>query len=276
MRFLVGLIGADVGGSLSRPLHEREATELGLTVHYQPVEVGERPAVAELAELLRVARRLGFRGLNVTYPCKQSVVPLLDRLSPDAARLGAVNTIVFDGEAAVGHNTDRGGFADSFSAGLPGAARDRVVLLGAGGAGAAVGHALLDAGTRRLSLVDPDPVRAERLGTMLAHHFGPDSVVLGDTGEPVDGLVNATPIGMTAHPGMPVPPERVRPGMWVADIVYRPALTPLLRHARALGCRTLPGGGMLALQAARGFALFTGHRPDSSRMLRHLEALLTH
>ncbi|MEU4564024.1 shikimate dehydrogenase [Actinoplanes sp. NPDC023936] len=272
-RFLVGLIGADVGGSLSRPLHEREAAELGLRLFYQPIEVGDRPSGGELSGLIRTARRMGFRGLNVTHPCKQAVLPYLDRLSPDATALGAVNTIVFAGDEAVGYNTDWAGFGESLATGLPGVARDHVIQLGAGGAGAAVGYALLRSGTRVLTLVDPAPDRAARLARVLADQFGADRVVIGDGSGPADGLVNASPIGMTAYPGVPVPVERLRRDMWVADIIYRPAVTALLRRARDLGCRTLAGSGMLALQAAHGFELFTGHRPDSDRMLRHVEAL---
>ncbi|WP_406673172.1 shikimate dehydrogenase [Nonomuraea sp. N2-4H] len=275
--YLIGLIGSGIGPSLSPPLHEREAAHHGLRYVYRLLDTDRLGDDA--GELLRTARRFGYDGLNITHPCKQAVIPHLDELSPDAAMLGAVNTVVFDGERAVGHNTDWTGFAESFTRGLPGAPTRHVVQLGAGGAGAAVGHGLLTLGADVLTVVDADPGRAAALADRLAERHGAGRVRQGRTAdlpallEGADGLLHATPTGMAHHPGMPLPAELLRPELWVADIVYRPLETELLKQARALGCRTLDGGGMVVFQAAHAFRLFTGRTPDAERMLAHLTDL---
>jgi shikimate dehydrogenase len=264
------LIGAGIGSSLSPPLHEREAAELDLDYGYRLIDIDGREE--DVAVLLERAREAGFRGVNVTHPCKQAVVPLLDALSDDARALQAVNTIVFDGAGATGHNTDTTGFAESFARGLPDAELDRVVLLGAGGAGTAVAHAALRLGARRLTIVDTDRDRAvacvRRLGDPRAAAGTLDDLA------GADGLIHATPTGMEGHPGLPLDDDHLNPGLWVAEVVYRPLETRLLRRARELGCRTLDGGGMAVFQAADAFALFTGVEPDRERMLRHFAELV--
>jgi len=276
--YVVGLIGADIGPSFSPSLHEREATELGLRYVYERIDIKELGVAPEgVGELLRRAQRTGFRGVNVTHPCKQTVVEHLSDLSSDAATLGAVNTVVFEDGNAVGHNTDWPGFQQSFARGLPDVATSRVVLLGAGGAGAAVAHAALSLGIERLSVVDTDLNRADVLARSLRRRYGDDRAVvparLSAELPRADGLINATPTGMATHPGAPLPLELLHDRLWVADVVYRPLETELLRHARHLGCRTLDGGGMAVFQAALSFELFTGRKPDRERMLRHFALL---
>jgi shikimate dehydrogenase len=273
-RHEVGLIGAGIGASLSPALHEREAAEQGLDYAYRLLDIDERePSPANVGELLEEAHLAGFSGLNVTHPCKQAVVPHLDALSDDAAALQAVNTVVFEDGRAVGHNTDTTGFAENFVRGLPGVAAQSVVLLGAGGAGTAVAYAALRLGVQRLTVVDIDRERAHACVRQLQS----DRVVAGtlDSLADADGLIHATPTGMEGHrSGMPLDAELLHPGLWVAEIVYRPLETALLRHARALGCRTLDGGGMAVFQAADSFELFTGVQPDRERMLRHFADLV--
>ncbi|WP_336204123.1 shikimate dehydrogenase [Nonomuraea sp. LPB2021202275-12-8] len=276
--FLTGLIGSGIGPSLSPPLHEREAAHHGLHYVYRLLDT-DRLGL-DVGELVRTARRFGYDGLNITHPCKQSVIPHLDDLSPDARMLGAVNTVVFDGERATGHNTDWTGFAESFARGLPDAPTRRVVQLGAGGAGAAVAHALLTLGADRITVVDEDLARAAALAAELSGRFGPGRARHATPAElpellaEADGLAHATPTGMAHHPGLPLPASLLHPGLWVADIVYRPLETELLKQARALGCRTLDGGGMVVFQAVHAFRLFTGREPDAERMLAHLTDLV--
>jgi quinate/shikimate dehydrogenase (NAD+) len=279
-RYLVGLVGAGIGASLSPALHEREAEQHGLRYLYQLIDTDRLGLGADgVGALLGQARRLGYRGLNVTHPCKQEVVRHLDDLSPEAAAVDAVNTVVFEGGRAVGHNTDGVGFRQSFARRLPDVAIDGVVVLGAGGAGAAVASAVLDLGAGRVSLVDPDHARAVRLTGALRARFGPARAACAEvrdlpgTLSAADGLINASPVGMTGHPGIPLPVELLRPELWVADVVYRPLRTELLRRAHGAGCRTLDGGGMLVFQAAAAFRIFTGREPDADRMFRHLASL---
>jgi shikimate dehydrogenase len=278
--YSAGLIGAGIGGSLSPGLHEREAWRLGLESSYRlfDLDVLGRPP-DEVGALVREARELGLSGVNVTHPCKQLVVPELDELSDEAAALHAVNAVVFDGDRLVGHNTDTTGFQEAFVRGLPGAELERVVLLGAGGAGAAVAHALLGVGVQELAVVDVDASRALELVGSLAARFG-DGCARGAGPEELgrllaaaDGLAHATPTGMTGHAGTAVPADLLRPALWVADIVYVPVDTRLLLDARARGCRTLPGTAMVALQAAGSMELFAGLKPDRERMLAHAEQL---
>ena len=279
--FLVGLVGTGIGPSLTPPLHEQEADRLGLRYLYRRLDLDRLGLAPEaVGDVLAAARLAGYDGLNVTHPCKQLVIAHLDELSPDAEALGAVNTVVLRDGRAVGHNTDWSGFARAFDRGLPEAPLERVVLLGGGGAGSAVAHALLTLGARRLTIVDVDGDRARMLATSLAGRFGADRVHgTGPEGldaavAAADGLVHATPTGMAAHPGLPVDAELLRPDLWVADIVYRPLETELVRTARSLGCRVLDGGGMAVFQAVDAFRLFTGVEPDAERMLAHFETLV--
>lgn len=271
---LVGLIGAGIQASRTPAMHEREGAANGLRYVYRLIDLdllGLGPDA--LPDLLTAAERMGFAGLNVTYPCKQSVLPLLDDLSDDARALGAVNTVVLKDGRRVGHNTDWWGFAESFRQELADVRRDRVLLCGAGGAGAAVAHALLTLGTGRLAILDVEPERAERLAADLRDRFGADRAVAVSDAEAglagADGLVNATPMGMAKMPGTPVPAALLRPDLWVAEIVYFPLETELLRAARAIGCRTMGGGGMAVYQAVAAWRLFTGREPDAGRMRRH-------
>ncbi|WP_394617073.1 shikimate dehydrogenase [Lentzea sp. JNUCC 0626] len=271
--YLIGLVGSGIGPSLSPALHEREAAELGLRYTYRllDLDVLGRP----VGEVLATARAEGFDGLNITHPAKQAILPHLDEIAPEAAALGAVNTVVFQNGKAVGHNTDATGFALSLGRGLPDVPKDDVVLLGAGGAGAAVGHALLSLGVTRLGVHDVDQSRAEQLTTALQHRFGASRacVCTPDAVRTADGLVHATPTGMAAHPGLPIDRSLLHQRLWVADIVYRPLETALLAAARAQGCRVLHGGGMVVLQAAESLRLFTGVEPNAGRMLAHFEEL---
>ena len=189
--------------------------------------------------------------------------------------IGAVNTVAMRDGRMTGHNTDVGGFRDSLVEGLAGAPVGRVLQLGAGGAGAAVASALLSLGAELLDIVDVDAARAEALAEQMGRQFGRTVRGLGapplDTAS-YDGIVNATPIGMNAHPGMPLPAERIDPRHWVADIVYFPLETELLRKARAKGCRTVDGSAMVIGQAAQAFEIMTGHRADKERMRRSFSA----
>ena len=264
--YLTGLIGAGIGTSLSPPLHEREAASLGLRYTYRTLDIEQLREPVE--ELLARAVDAGYDGLNVTHPCKREVLSLLDELSPEAEALGAVNTIVIRDGRTSGHNTDATGFAASVRRGLPDAALERVVLLGAGGAGSAVAHALRELGCEELAIFDADAERARALARAVGGSVLPRPALDG-----FDGLVHATPTGMEGHGGIALDPDLLHPGMWVADIVYRPLETPLLRAARERGCRALHGGGMVVFQAADSFELFTGVRPDRERMLRHFAEL---
>jgi shikimate dehydrogenase len=272
-RFVVGLIGAGIGTSASPYLHEREADGLGLRYAYQIIDIEALGLPPEsVGQLVGEARRMGFAGLNITHPGKRLVVEHLDELAPVAAALGAVNTVVFRDGRAIGHNTDGTGFAAGFERGLPSVRLKRVLQLGAGGAGAAVAHALRGLGAEQIIIVDAEPGRAAALAATVdgAEPDGLDR--LAEHAAAADGIVNATPVGMVGHPGLPLPVDLLRPEHWVADVIYRPLRTELLRRADELGCRTLTGGGMVVYQAAASMRLFTGRADiDAERMRRSFE-----
>jgi shikimate dehydrogenase len=276
---LIGLIGSGIAPSRSPALHMREGAAQGLAYIYRRIDLDVLGlGVEALPDLLAAACRFAFTGLNITHPCKQAIIPLLDELSPDARALGAVNTVVFghDGRT-LGHNTDWSGFAESFRRELADVRRERVVLVGAGGAGAAVAHALLTLGVRMLTVIDVDAARAGQLAADLCVRFGAGRAVAAHDPAPMveaaGGIVNATPMGMGAHPGLPVARELLRPDLWVADVVYFPIETAFLRAARDLGCRTMSGGGMAVFQAVGAFRLFTGRQPDAERMIAHFNSM---
>ncbi|MGE8485785.1 MAG: shikimate dehydrogenase [Pseudomonas sp.] len=275
---LAGLIGAGIQASRTPALHEHEGDAQGLRYLYRLIDLDQlKLDSGALPDLLMAAERMNFTGLNITFPCKQTIIPLLDELSPEARGIGAVNTVVFKDGKRIGHNTDCLGFAEGFRRGLQDVARERVVQMGAGGAGAAVAHALLSEGVQLLSIFDVDHSRAQSLADNLNQHFGFGRAVAGHdlpgTLGQADGLVNTTPMGMKKLPGMPVPVELLRADLWVAEIVYFPLETELLRNARALGCRTLDGGNMAVFQAVKAFELFSGVVPDAQRMLAHFQSM---
>jgi shikimate dehydrogenase len=278
-KLLVGLIGAGIQRSLSPAMHEEEARAQGLKLHYQLIELDRSAQGARaLPSLIEAARTMGFAGLNITYPCKQAVIALLDGLSDEAAAMGAVNTVVFDQGRAIGHNTDGSGWAWGFRRELPQADLSRVVLLGAGGAGSAIAHAVLRMGAGALVLVDREPERALDAARALCARYGAGRVTaesdparaLADA----SGLIHATPTGMDKLPGLPLPAPLLRRGLWVSEVVYFPLETALLRAARAAGCAVCDGGTMAVGQAVGAFRLFTGREPDAQRMRRHFLQLI--
>lgn len=266
-----GLLGRSILASRSPWLHEQEAQAQGIALSYALFDFDALGlADHDLERQLHELAAAGFAGVNVTFPFKQAVIPLLDELGDCAAAVGAVNTVAMRGGQLVGYNTDKSGFQESLAENLPGAALDRVLQLGAGGAGAAVANALLDSGVGLLEITDVDPARGEDLAARLQARHGAQRVIARashslDTAA-VDGIVNTTPMGMKSCPGMAIAPDLVRPRHWVADIVYFPLETELLRCAQARGCRVMNGSGMAVGQAAHAFAVFTGVKADKARM----------
>lgn len=277
-KLLVGLIGAGIQQSLTPAMQEEEARRHGLRLHYQLIDLDRTPgAHGQLASLVGAARTMGFAGLNITFPCKQAVLPLLDELSPEARAIGAVNTVVNLDGRLVGHNTDATGWAWGLRRSLPGADLACVVLLGAGGAGSAVADAVLRLGAGELRIVDVEPARALGLAASLEARFPARVRAFDRAREALDGatgLVHATPTGMAKMPGLPLPAELLRPALWVSEIVYFPIRTALLEAARAAGCRTVDGGSMAVGQAVGAFELFTGRAADPERMAAHFHRLL--
>lgn len=268
-----GLIGRDILASRSPWLHEQEARALGFELKYELFDFKARGLHEDaLGPMLRRLTAEGFSGVNITFPFKASVMPLLDSIDDGAVLVGAVNTVAMRDGRLVGYNTDMIGFRDSFARDLPGASLSRVLQLGAGGAGAAVASALLSLGTQRLEIADVQRDRAEALAQRLRGRFKQADIVAADVDgidtRSASGVVNATPIGMAAHPGSALDVRKLLPHLWVVDVVYFPLETELLRAAREAGCRTLNGSGMVIGQAALAFEIITGRVADQQRMGR--------
>lgn len=278
-KLLCGLIGAGIQRSLTPAMQEEEARAQGLRLHYQLIDLDRRGLGAEaLPALLDAARTIGFAGLNITFPCKQAVIPLLDDLSDEARAMGAVNTVVHRDGRLIGHNTDGSGWRWGFERLLPGADIGRVLLLGAGGAGSAIAHALLRMGVGQLVIVDAEVARAlalaESLNALYPGRRAGGSADLAAALQGASGLVHATPTGMDKLPGLPLPAELLHPGLWVSEIVYFPLATALLQAARERGCRVADGGGMAVGQAVGAFEHFTGLKADPARMDAHFRRLV--
>lgn len=275
---LAGLIGSGIQASRTPSMHEHEGDAQGIRYLYRLIDLDALQLdLTALPALLDSAQQMGFTGLNITFPCKQAVIPLLDELSDEARGIGAVNTVVFRDGKRIGHNTDCLGFAEGLRRGLGDVDRRQVVQMGAGGAGSAVAHALLSEGVERLIIHEVDQARAQVLVDALNQHFGAERAVLGaDLAHDVTtstGLVNTTPVGMAKLPGTPLPPELLHVGLWVAEIIYFPLETELLKRARALGCRTLDGGTMAVFQAVKAFELFSACPADAERMQAHFHSM---
>ena len=272
--YLLGLIGSGIQASRTPAMHEREGARRGFRTLYRLIDITPLGlTAAALPELLTNCQRLGFNGLNITHPCKQAVIPLLDELSEDAAAIGAVNTVVFKDGLKVGHNTDWWGYTDGFRRGLPDADLARVLQLGSGGAGAAVAYALMKLGAESLMIFDIDRAKAQALADDLNRRFDGRVSAVDDAAaaaKSATGIVQCTPIGMSAHPGLPIAADALRPSLWASEIVYFPLETEFLRTAKARGCRVVDGSGMAVGQAVRAFELFTGMTADAEAMRRDL------
>lgn len=276
---LVGLIGSGIDGSLTPSMHEREGDRQGLRYLYKRIDLAKLGLDQKaLPELLLAAERLGFTGLNITHPCKQAVVRHLHELSDEASGIGAVNTVLFRNGKRIGYNTDGRAFVDSFRNHLGDAPHRSVVLAGAGGAGTAIAHSLLNSLDTSLIILDEDLQRAEKLTASLNQSYGTDkaqtATELADVVARADGFINATPVGMEHSPGSVLPRDLIRRDLWVADIVYFPLETALLKAARSKGCRVMDGGGMAVRQAAAAFTIFSGCNADVTRMQDHFRELI--
>lgn len=271
---LLGLIGEGLDLSRTPAMHEAEGLAQGAPTVYRRIDtLTPRAQGRELDTLLQAAIAAGFNGLNITHPYKQAVLPLLDDISEQARQLGAVNTVVIDKDGrTTGHNTDVTGFARGLEEGLPNAKMDTVVQVGAGGVGNAVAYSLVTHGVKNLKIVDLDAARAQALADVINKAVGREAVVgvdsesVEETIAAADGVVNATPMGMVAHPGTAFDVSCLTADHWVGDVVYMPIETELLKSARELGCATLDGTRMAIHQAVDAFRLFTGLEPSVERM----------
>lgn len=259
---LLGLVGSPISQSAAPAMHEAAAAALGMRCFYHLIDI---PGLdrAGLQATLDGVRRIGFSGVNVTFPYKEAVVPLLDRLSPAAQGMGAVNTVVVEGGKLVGHNTDSSGFGSAFREVFGPRPEGPVALIGAGGAGRAIAFAFAALGSPELRLFDADRAKARALADALGDRLAVtlcDDVASALRG--ACGAVNATPVGMLPSRESPIAPDLLAPEIWIADAVYTPLWTPLLLAAKARGCKVMTGRELAVYQAVDAFKLFTGRDPS--------------
>lgn len=279
---LVGLIGWPTSHSVSPAMHNAAFAELGLEWCYVPLPVPTEP-VERIGEAVLGLRALGLRGANVTVPHKQAVIPYLDRLSPAAQAIGAVNTIRVEPDGSLfGDNTDARGFvADLRDHGVDPAGQ-RVLVLGAGGSARAVVYGLAAAGAQRIAICNRSVDRAQVLAGEMQPHFAECSITahsladaVADLALTTDLIVNTTSLGMTPNVDTTPWPDTVdfRVDQTVYDLVYNPPQTRLLQKAAADGAQAIGGLGMLIWQGALAFELWTGQTPPVKTMLAAAEAI---
>lgn len=272
---VVGLFGYPLSHTLSPVMHNAAFASLDLPFVYIPFPVEP----AHLEEGVKGIRALNLRGVNITIPHKQNVMAFLDRLTPEAELIGAVNTIVNDNGILTGHNTDGAGFVKALEETGEKDLKSRYVLiLGAGGAARAVAVSMALRGAGRIVIAgrtigkaqEITAVISERICGACASVFDLHSSRLPDELAAADIIINSTPIGM--YPKHDVPPfvdlSVCHPGALVCDLVYNPVDTSLLKAARDKGLGTLSGIGMLVWQGALAFKLWTGQQPPVE-LMRH-------
>ena len=278
----LGLIGYPLSHSLSPRLHMAAFKALGLDGEYRlyPVAPEDIDGLIKIAGCIRNGE---LQGLNITIPHKQSILPLVDELAPSAKVIGAVNTISFENNKLIGHNTDAPGFLSDLRRYLPNEfSEKKSIVLGAGGAARAVVYALLmDNWTVSLAVREADVEQAALLIASITHEVNGGEIrsVLIEVDElspHLDGInliVNATPVGMFPESGnSPWPRGLFFPkGAVVYDLVYNPRETAFIQQARAAGLRTGSGIGMLVEQAALSFEIWTGQVPPRDHMCASVE-----
>ena len=273
-KMLVGLIGANIQGSMSPALFADALAAAAIDGYYHLLDVDRLPG-RSLPQLFDAIKAAGFAGANVTYPFKQEIIPLLDAVDPEAAQVGAVNTVAIapDGHTT-GYNFDRRAWCNSFveTLGRDSAQGKTVVQVGAGGAGRAVAFALMDLGVAVLVIHDLDAAPANALKVELSSYYGPSHCRIADDLKrdiaSADGVVNATQVGMCGFPGCPVPVAALKAAHWAADVIYTPMETAFLKAASLAGARLLNGRGMCVHQAVEAFRCLTSVAPDLARLYR--------
>ncbi|MFH0792714.1 MAG: shikimate dehydrogenase [bacterium] len=279
---VVGIFGWPVRHSLSPPMQNAAFRAAGLDYVYIPFAIPP----AKLGESLQLLAGLGIAGVNLTVPHKESAIPYLHKLSKTARRVGAVNTVrVLKNGNLEGHNTDVIGFAQSLQRDAGFKIRGKsALLIGAGGAARAVGYALASGGAAKVTIVNRTAQRAYNLAVFLrsvarknltVQIVEPGEASLAEEIAQADLVVNATSLGLKVSDPVPISLRGLRPKTLVFDTIYNPSQTRLLKAARAKGCKTCNGLGMLARQGAASFKIWTGRDPDLSLMMKTLRRCLS-
>lgn len=267
----LGLIGEGISKSSAPRLHEFLGKMYGLPVSYVRIDSRENPSF-DFAEAFKRCGGTGFRGVNVTHPFKEKVRSFIDIPDPAVARIGAINTVVFEPLPWRGFNTDYSGFSGAFRHRFGDAAPGRALIVGAGGVGKAMAFSLAELGADEIWLYDIDAARAEGLAKTLKG-AGINVATVGETDftsaiRQADGLINGTPIGMWTNPGSPIPAGAVGGQRWAFDAVYTPMETEFLKAARAKSLDIMSGYDLFLFQGFHAFEIFTGVHVDPSEAIK--------
>lgn len=270
-RVRLGLIGDNIARSRSPDLHRLAGKLCGIDVSYDlfvPRDMG-----GDFDAVFDACGASGVRGVNVTYPYKESVVARV-RLAGQVRRIGSVNTVVFGERGPAGHNTDHSGFLAAYRAAFGEMPPGKVALVGAGGVGKAVAYGLAALGAREIAVIDRDEPKARALAeAVAAASEGVVATCADDAGEAVrhaDGVVNCTPLGMVGHPGSAVPLDLLGRQRWAFEAVYTPVDTPFKLAAEKAGLKVLSGYELFFHQGVDAFRIFTGLTPDLDALRRLL------
>ncbi|MBL4626519.1 MAG: shikimate dehydrogenase [Roseicyclus sp.] len=271
MTLRLGLIGDEIAQSHAPALHGMAGRRLGVEVRYDRLVPGDLGQGFDT--VFAAARDGGYRGVNITYPYKERVVPNLRLADPVIAAIGAVNTVTFGEDGPWGHNTDYSGFKAAYRAGMGATLPGRTLLVGAGGVGRAIAFALVDLGVEAVILHDRDLAKAKALASDITSAFPGFDVQIGlSAARNVNGLVNCTPVGMGGHPGNPMPRDVMASATWAFDAVYTPQETAFLQVARAAGLSTLSGWELFFHQGVDAWSIFSGMPVDEQRLRADLLA----
>lgn len=265
---LAGVIGSPIEHSKSPVLHGHWLKRYGIKGHYIPMNISHD----NLETSLRALPKMGFVGVNVTIPHKETVLSIADSVTDRAAIIGAANTLTFSEDGKIyADNTDGYGFIENLKQGVPDwdPKAGPAAVLGAGGASRAILASLLDAGVERILLANRTKARSEALKAEFGARISVFDWVHANTMiAEAATVVNTTALGMEGSAPLNVSLEGLTPETVVTDIVYAPLETELLKTAREVGCRTVDGLGMLLYQAAPGFERWFGQRPEVDEDLR--------
>ncbi|WP_088347127.1 MULTISPECIES: shikimate dehydrogenase [Rhodomicrobium] len=267
----LGLIGDNIERSQSPRLHVLAGRLCGLDVRYDPLIPADMGLDFDAAFAL--CRDGGFRGINITYPYKETVFARLDVADATVRALGACNTVLFGTGAPFGANTDYSGFKTAFAETFGGAAPGVVAMAGAGGVGKAIGFALAELGASEIRVFDREAARSAALRKTLS---GTASLkvhvaeAIEEAAEGADGLVNCTPLGMTGYPGTAIPRHVLAGRSWAFDAVYTPVETEFLRDAQGAGLATMSGYELFFYQGVDAFRIFTGLDVNQQALRRRL------
>lgn len=262
---LLGLIGDNIAASSAPRLHRLAGAQAGMVVRYD--RLVPRDEGLAFDALFEACSGRGYRALNITYPYKERAAAKVRIDDPLVAAMGAVNTVLFDADGARGFNTDHSGFISAYRAARGDQAPGKVLMIGTGGVGRAVGFGLAALGAAELRLCDRDTAKAQALAEDLARAAASLTVTLHDSAESgasgADGLINCTPVGMVGYDGTPLPAPAMRGAHWAFDAVYTPVETQFLRDATASGVQVISGWELFFHQGLHAWQLFSGLEADA-------------